>query len=468
MSKLKRIAFVIALLAFFFATENRAQSGQFACLPNNSYFSPYWSADAVFVGLGIKIPAENGRPRVALLVEKAFRGTNDKKIEIISESANRYAFQEGERYFVYAYRDGDRKLYAGNCSATVPLKDAAEDLEYAREIASGKTGNRIRGYVYEDKRDSYKDARRSLPLAGIEVTITGKKRKFTTRTDEKGKYVFKEVPAGHYKVEAKAPPGFRELIYKPGFMNHPIFIGEDFEFTYLNNLRKPVYRHVDGENFLFTAQGSVGGKIAGHDGQNPPQQFIWLLPVDENGKAILDSPTEYVWTNRENGEFYFNAVPAGKYLLSINRYGCHQSRNPEYDRTFFPGVNDESRAQIITIGQNRQIKLEDFRLLPPLGEKWISGTVLSADKTPLAGATVFLVNKAQTNPGECFGNVDETTTDESGRFRIKGYENYVYQIRAYKETRNQQPAASRLYSKILAVPLTAEIKDMELIVDSPN
>ncbi|HEX8367636.1 MAG TPA: carboxypeptidase-like regulatory domain-containing protein [Pyrinomonadaceae bacterium] len=465
MSKLKRIAFVLALLAFFFATGNRAQSGQFACLPNNSYFSPYWSADAVFVGLGIKTSTENGRPFVALLVEKAFRGTNDKKIEIISESANRYAFQEGERYFVYAYRGGDGKLYVGNCSATVSLKDAAEDLEYAQEIASGKTGNRIRGYIYEDKRDSYKDARRSLPLAGIEVTITDKKRKFTTRTDAKGKYVFKEVPAGHYKVEAKVPPGFRELIYKPSFMNRSIFIGEDFELTFLNNLRKPVYRHVGGENFLFTAQSSVGGKVAGHDGQNPPQQFIWLLPVDENGKAILDSPTEYVWTNPENGEFYFNAVPAGKYLLSINRYGCHQNRNPEYDRTFFPGVADEGTAQIITVGQNRQIKLADFRLLPPLKETWISGTVLAADKTPLAGASVFLWNKRHSTASECFGNAAEATTDESGRFRVKGYENYVYKIRAFK-AKNQEPASPRLYSKILDIPLTVEIKDMELIVDS--
>jgi hypothetical protein len=467
MSKPKRMAFVLALLAFFFAAENPAQQ-QVSCFPNGSHFSPYWSANAVFVGLGVKTPAENGQPRVALLVEKAFRGTTDKKVEIISESAG-YGFQEGERYFVYAYRGDDGKLYVGDCGATVPLKNAEEDLEYALEIASGKTGNRIRGYVYEDKRDGYKDERRSLPLAGIEVTITNsKKQKFTTRTDAQGKYVFKEAPAGYYNVEAKAPPGFRELIYKPDFMNRPVFIGEDFALTYINNLRKPVYRHVDGKDFVFTAQSSVGGRIVGHNGQNPPQLFVRLLAVDENGKAISDDPTESVWTNPQNGEFYFNAVPAGKYMLSINRYGCHERRNPEYDRTFFPGVTHEGAAQIIEVGQNQQIKLENFRLLPPLKEVWISGAVLAADKTPLAGATVFLWNKRHSTAAECMGSADETKTDESGRFRVKGYENYVYQIRAFKETRKNEPASPRLYSKIFDIPLTVEIKDLELIVDSPN
>jgi hypothetical protein len=58
------------------------------------------------------------------------------------------------------------------------------------------------------------------------------------------------------------------------------------------------------------------------------------------------------------------------------------------------------------------------------------------------------------------------TTDESGRFRLKGYESYRYQIRAYTGVKNQGRQIPRFYSKLFVIPLNGGNENIELIVDS--
>jgi hypothetical protein len=100
-----------------------------------------------------------------------------------------YPFKEGERYFVYAGRRDGGKLLVSLCGPTVLLKDAAEDLEYVKDIDSGKSGTRIFGSVHQaNNRNSF------VPLSGIEITIKGKKNMFKTETDDNGRYVFKDIP----------------------------------------------------------------------------------------------------------------------------------------------------------------------------------------------------------------------------------------------------------------------------------
>jgi hypothetical protein len=124
---------------------------------------------------------------------------------------------------------------------------------------------------------------------------------------------------------------------------------------------------------------------------------------------------------------------------------------------FFPGVVAEPEAKIITVKNYEQLKVEDFRLLPPLKVRWFSGVVLSADKTPFAGAIVSLVDAERNN---CSNFHSEIKTDESGRFRLQGYESYRYQIRAYTDRK------TGLYSKPLQIPPDGAAEEIQLILDS--
>src|SRR5713101_1070561 len=46
-----------------------------------------------------------------------------------------YAFQTGEDYVVYAYKNADGRLQTGICSRTRPLRQAAEDISYFQAMA---------------------------------------------------------------------------------------------------------------------------------------------------------------------------------------------------------------------------------------------------------------------------------------------------------------------------------------------
>lgn len=411
----------------------------------------YWYSEAVFIGLAEKITIENGRLKVGFSVEKPIRGVTEKTVEVFTRENTGvcgYPFKEGERYFVYARKGQDGKLGESLCGPTVLLKDAEDDLEYVKELESGKLGSRIFGTVYEDKQKSYNDKRSFERLAGIEVTIrsnTGKKNKFRTKTDENGFYIFKEIPPDGYQVTAKLPQGLREIVTREDLIDHYAGVNKD-------GIR------CDSENFTVTRQGSIRGKIVGENGQNPPQQKLSLSPLDENDNVMPYRPAEEKYANRENGEFFFNVVPAGKYLLSINPKNCPYPTNG-FPTMFFPGVADKSEARIINIKDGENLRLEDFQILPMLKERWFSGVVLYQEKTPAANVTVRLLDG---NMSRCNNFHLEVKTDEFGRFRVKGFETYEYKIDAFTDRKRGQ---KQLYAKPFIIPQTGKIEDIELILD---
>jgi len=478
------------LVLFFLLTLQL--EAQFTCMPTPNYTDlPYWRADLVFIGTVKNVAVENdsSEPETVLVtdlppklknitvefkVEKTYRGKANEVIEINSTTV----FKEGEKYFVYAFRGKDGKIYKlddGVCGKpATALETAAEDIEYAEDIASGKSGTRVYGWVYEDKRHSFRTQRQSVPLPEINVTITNGKKSFTTRTDAKGNYIFKNIPTGEYKISAAIPQGMRERTMnfdsprresKP----HTVFVGQGYErnnFISIGSTEKPkaFYYHSDSYNFILTSLSSIEGKVIASNGNISPQVFLWLFPLDETNNIHLNEPIQYLWNDSATGKFIFDGIPKGKYRIAINRYNCHTDRNPQLSRSFFPGVESEANSQVITVGENESLKLKDFQLLPSLKERTISGVVLSADKKILSGATVFIINGGNNSPSECVSTINEVKTDELGRFQLQVYDGYKYKIRAY--TQPVEQSSSRLFSKILELPMKENQENIELVVDS--
>lgn len=490
MQKNKKHLLLFAFLVSLLFSAVTQVYGQRACSPITQYQdAPYWRASLVFTGVVDKFIADkkpvsqNGYfltdtytpvfNSVRFTVEKRHRGDVGEKIDIISS----FTFKEGEKYFVYALPGSDGKVYQldnGECGKPpILLTDAKEDIEYADEIATGKIGTRIFGSVSED-RWAIGTPRQNIPLVNIEIAIKSKKHSFTTKTDEKGKFVFKDIPPAEYRVKALTTQGLHEQTFRNsnlfGSKPHTVLVGDGVvtDFILLGSTQKPkyIYRHWDTDNFVFTSLSSIEGKVVGFDGKIPSQQFLWLLSTDKDGKTLLDGDIQYLWTDPSTGKFVFDNIPTGKYRLAINRYNCHSHTNPRFGRNFFPGFGDETEAEIVTVGENDNIKLKDFRLLPELKERQFSGVVFTADKKPLANATVFMTNKNSSSPNECFSINVETKTDESGHFRLKGYDTYAYKIRAYIEPTEQ--GSSSLISKIYEPPINDDVENIELIVEPSN
>lgn len=433
--------------------------------------SSYWYSEAVFIGSAQKVSIENNRMIVEFSVEKPLRGASEKTVEIFTSPSSAscgYPFKEGERYFVYARRGSDGKLTVALCSPTVLLKDAEDDLEYVQELELGKSGTRIFGTVSEDKQKNYNDKRSFEPLAGIEITIKGrtparfsggksiaqgKEHTFKTTTDDKGFYIFREIPEGVYKVVAKFSNGLREIVTREDLIEHYAAVRSD-------GIR------CDSENFVATRQGSIRGKVTNFDGKgienswNPesPQPYVSLLPLDENNKVLSNRAFLDRWAYRDKFEFFFNIVPAGNYLLAINSNNCPYPNNG-MPTMFFPGVANQSEAKIITVKEGENLILEDFRALPNLKERWFSGAVLYADKTLASNVTVRL---SDGNMNKCGNLQADVKTDESGRFKIKGFESYEYKINAFTERKNGQ---KQFYTKPFEAPKEGASDNIRLVLE---
>lgn len=446
------------LLLLFFSIEAAARDS-IACLPQRQSFSPYWAATSVFTGVVDSVETGEKEIVAKFTVEKAYRGVTLANLEVATDVRHGYPFQKGGRYFVYAWTGSGARLYVDICSPTKALENASEDIEYAEDIAAGKRGTRIHGTVYE-YRNKLREVPQNLPLAGMKVTIRNENGgEFMTLTDEKGRYVFKEVADGTYTIKTEAPAGThlaagpREKVY--------IGTGEAIKMGFGGDL---TYRRWDGWNFLFTSSGSIRGRIGKINGRLAPQQYVELLALDDQGKLPDKGYSyKYLWTNKLTGEFAFDMVAPGKYLLAINPNGCHNYQETQYGTTFFPGVAGEVDARVITVGENQEVKLKNFKLLPPLKERWISGTVTLRDGTPAANATVFIRQK-DVSFSTCQSFRSDVKTDAEGKFRIKGYEPYEYLVRAFIETGAEMPR-KMLLSQEVQVLRDGVAGDIKLVID---
>ena len=414
----------------------------------------YARSKDIFIGLAesVEIDQEKGSMKVTFAVEKSIRGATEKTIEVFT-SANTascgYPFKQGERYFVYGSKGTDGKYHESLCGPTTLLKDAEDDLEYARDIEDGKLGTRIYGNVYEDRQLTLKDKRSSEPLSQVEITIKSKRNRFKTFTDEKGNYLFKDVPKDRYQVFAKLPSGYRELFVRADLTEH-------------------FASGCDVNNFRVTRQGSLRGKVVNFPSteiQNPwsgkdiAQPKVTLIPLDENGNPMKNYYYEEKWAYRDKFEYFFDRVAAGNYVLAINSTNCPYPNNG-IPPMYYPGVSDIAAARIIQVKPGEQALLPDFRSLPLLPPRVFVGTLKFENGAPAAGAY------AELSDGEgsrCSNGQVRAKTDDRGNFRIVGYEGYQYRLRGYTDAFQADGYRDR-YSPYRSVLAKGDMEGIEIIL----
>ena len=135
-------------------------------------------------------------------------------------------------------------------------------------------------------------------------------------------------------------------------------------------------------------------------------------------------------------------VKPGRYLLGVRIYGSAGSTYVPYPRTYYPGVNDESRATVITIAEGQTLNEVDLQLPPRLIEQKLEGIVSWPDSQPIMGATVWLKETEYPNHDMPY----RVTTDEKGLFSFKVYEGMKYTLNAIfdSETKGKQRRSETL------------------------
>jgi hypothetical protein len=196
------------------------------CGPTEPVCVDFWKTDAVFVGRVISIEPEPQRPRVApsepgmvhVTSEQPFR-TRAAVVEVLEPFRGLGALlpgarvdmdiamplRGGETLLFFARRQHGR-LVVGRCERTRPLYEAAEDLLYARGLAtSTETTARVYGQVrwaMQPTADGQPAPPDPLPTATVTVTGEGLERRLTTSTD--GRWETR-LPPGTYRAVIDVP-----------------------------------------------------------------------------------------------------------------------------------------------------------------------------------------------------------------------------------------------------------------------
>ena len=421
----------------------------------------YWNADAIFTGqvVGVSFarmdadgkPARFSEKIYHFSVDKAFRGVEGQTVDIITNPNSAscgYDFIQGQRYFVYAGRNRDGKLTQHLCDPTVPLDQAARDVAYAEQVMRGEVKDAwIVGAVIKHERGSFVDYGTRSPLAGIEVTLEQAypEGKFLaqTVTNSDGVYEFRGVGEGNYRVRAAFPVGPREWSSQGKPKEHMVSIVEGVR--------------CQTEPFSLTNSGTISGRVVTPDNLPLPSQHLALIPLDETGKELSSSLSASENSRPETGTYYFRDVVPGRYLLAVNPRNKPGKTDPVYPLMYYPGVMNKEKATVIRVLNSREMTLDDFMLTRPLKERWFSGTILLADKTPAAGARVILIDP---NDRMTETNVMQVIADEQGRFRVKGYESFPYWIDAYVDAQSGVP----MYASPVQLATSGSIDGIQLVI----
>lgn len=429
-----------------------------SCVGSTPPCQAFWNTDAVFSGQVTEIKdasvksapkTDDGRsfsfPKrtVRFAVKESFRGTDEKVIELETGAGGGdcgYAFETGQSYLVYAYRDSETgKMSSNICTRTQLLSKATEDLEYFRGLKDAKAGGTVYGQVIKHlvrkQDDEYKP---NPPLENITLTFLGNGNTYEATTDADGKYRISGLPAGEYKMNIAVPE-------------------EMWGFEKEQTIKVPDKGCAVTFNALSTKT-FLGGKIQNADGAPLKDFIVNLVPVDQINERY-QKDVQFAYTD-EQGRYLFKEAPAGTYYLGVQLSRINETNSP-YPRTFYPGTTELQDAVPVTIIEGKVIENFDFTLGKKLAPRKVSGTVVMPDGKPVAKAFVCVEEVEYAESSVCRDGIE---TDDKGQFLFNLPNNLRYLIRSHVNIQNNQ----QRHAEPIEVAANGDVSNVKLVISEPN
>lgn len=315
-----------------------------------------------------------------------------------SGSSCEQQFQFGQRYLVYAMRQGFR-FYTTACMGSRLLSEARQDLAYLEAWKQGRSTMEVFGGVLPVPRGSDRDQQRDLrAMQSAVVRIEGPDgRSRIANLDRQLEYSVAVPEPGHYRIPAVLANWMAER--SPRIVDLPP-------------------RGCAGAVFWMHPNGEVIGEAIESNGSPAMGVLLKLVPsVDFH--QTLETRTD------ERGRFHFTGVSRGSYVLGVNaeHRGDPSPRVP-YAPAFHPGVRHESQATIIRVPEFGRVTLQVPLRLPPRASPRTIRVIVAWDNgRPLDGASVSCTP-------EGWDYWQKNLTDASGVVTFSAMDNVDYIVDA--------------------------------------
>jgi len=415
------------LLAALFVAASCALAAEPAACSCVEYGAPpcaaYWSADAVFTGVITDIKKQPEPPPgslpIALLhfiVEDKFRGINvsEADVETLSGTSCDMAFEKGERWLVYGYRnEATGRLAIHPCTRTRRLGHGDnEDLAYARAVGRAAPQQSVGGAIGRRLTDEPQR---------VKVTVVGGGRTFETTTDDDGNFSVQLPKGGAYTVRAVIP--FSAAVISHTTPVRELEVSDErtvVEYPVEVPAGRCAYNELNVYEVDLHATAEVSGKVLDEAGQPLTRGYVHLV------EAAPKEGSE-PWTNNarigDDGSFKFERVPVGSFLLVLNPSDeAPDDSDAPHPRTFYPHAADRAQASPLVVTEGLKLEGVNFRVRAALRKRVIEGRVQWPDGKPAALASVSLYN------GDKY--VRTVKADARGRFEVEAYGDFDYQVSA--------------------------------------
>lgn len=328
-------ALSILLVAIFITNPSKAVD---CAAPAPGSCSLLKGQQAVFVGLLV-----NKGERLRFRIEEHIKGAKGDYFEMDELIDGSSYFETGKRYLVFVSPEYNGRSFAAACGPTRELKYAAAILKQVRAERGGKRDASLYGTLFRASNFPDQSGEYRAPLARTTVRVLGSDgRSFAAETDEQGAYAFESLPTATYRISAQLP--------------------SDLE------LADPV-SHKPPESFVLSSRscfdnditamptGEISGHVVGPDGLALESTSVNLYAAEHYSPS---QEGEYAYQGASK-PFLFRGLPSGDYILVFNRADWPNPDAP-FPRTFYPGVQDFTKAKVIHLEDAQHLANADIHL----------------------------------------------------------------------------------------------------------
>lgn len=178
-------------------------------------------------------------------------------------------------------------------------------------------------------------------------------------------------------------------------------------------------------DFDLTPGGVITGRITDADGSPIIGERVAVLPIDPQHTArIVTSFDGSGGTTDDRGIYRTYGLAPGKYKVSVGQTTPQGSnlmkRGSQYMRTFYPGVQDESKATVIEIKGGSEVKDVDIKTTKGARGFSANGRVVDSTGQPMPNVFVGYALIDDSHKGSGGMAFSPSPTDGNGKFNFDG------------------------------------------------